>query len=520
MASLTSRALGFVKFSLAVFAIGGTSATVGGQAFDIASTLPGNLYGLIAGGVLGAILVPQVVKAIKDGAAGQERIDRLLTLTIGGALVLTVVLTFAAPALVFLYASGWSAEWLALSSAMAYWCLPQIFFYVVYAVLSQVLNAKSVFGWPAWAPAISNVVAIISLIIFLVFAPDGHGPVESWTPGMIALLCGGATLSIAVQSVVLLVPLKRVGFRFRPRWGVEGLGSASRTALWTFMGVAAGQVAYLAISNVSSRAGQELNELGIDGAGLNSYGYAFLLVFLPHGVATVSLATAMFTRLSQAAAVDAFEEVRTNLIRTSTLVSFICVGATVYFVVTGPLITEILWNTRVIGQVVQPLALGILGISQTYVFSRGLFAFHDGRGPFLGQVAGALVTATGSLLSGIFLPPEWVVFGVSLSSAAANTLSWAVVHAAMKTRIRRGLHAPVSLSAPRRFRVAMAASAAAALLVGWALTAWLSAGEDGTLWMRLIVLAVISLVMGGTYAGVSYLVGRDVIWRDLVLRRR
>ena len=71
-ATLISRALGFLKTILLVAAIGGTSAAIGGQAFEIANTAPTYLFALIAGGVLGAVLVPQIVRNLSDGSVGQE----------------------------------------------------------------------------------------------------------------------------------------------------------------------------------------------------------------------------------------------------------------------------------------------------------------------------------------------------------------------------------------------------------------------------------------------------------------
>lgn len=78
--------------------IGGTSVAVGGQAFAVANELPTNVYDLVAGGLLGAILVPEIVRSTK--APGGGDLDRLLTLTIVGALLLTLALTWLAPALV------------------------------------------------------------------------------------------------------------------------------------------------------------------------------------------------------------------------------------------------------------------------------------------------------------------------------------------------------------------------------------------------------------------------------------
>ena len=55
---------------------------------------------------------------------------------------------------------GLSAADLSLATAFAYWCLPQIFFYALYSLLGEVLNARNIFGPFSWAPAVNNVIAI------------------------------------------------------------------------------------------------------------------------------------------------------------------------------------------------------------------------------------------------------------------------------------------------------------------------------------------------------------------------
>ena len=41
---------------------------------------------------------------------------------------------------------------------------------------------------------------------------------------MIAVLAGTPTLGVALQALVLLIPLRRIGFRYRPAWGLRGAG--------------------------------------------------------------------------------------------------------------------------------------------------------------------------------------------------------------------------------------------------------------------------------------------------------
>ena len=520
-ATLTSRGLGFVKATLLILAIGGTSSNVGGQAFDVAISVPMQLYGFIAGGVLGAILVPQIVVALHEGKDGAERLDRLLTATVVVGGLITVAATLAAPILVWIYAAKWSAEWLGLATTMAYWCIPQIFFFIVYAVIAQMLNAREVFGLPAWAPALSNVVAIIGIGIFMVVLPSGLGDTNSWNPTMIAVLCGTATLGVALQALILIRPLRNAGFDFRIRWGVKGLGNMSRVAFWAFLGVASGQFAYVAVSNVAANAGQTLNSLRIVGPSINSYSSAYLLVLVPHAVATVSLATAMFTRMSRSSHERDFVEVERNLRRTNAMVMYVTFGVTAVFLVAGPLITQVLWQTPVIGTVVQPLALGLVGFGGSYIVGRASYAMKDAVSPFITQALIAVVSTVGAIMAGVLLPPQLVVLGVASAVSVANLAGWGAAHVLFIRRLRA--NAPTDFGKkPDRARgmavyVRMIIATVLASAVGFVVANLVGAASLNSFVSMVVVVGVVGVI----YTAAAWLLGdRHLNEVAMTLRRR
>ena len=125
--TIISRVLGFARTVLLAAAIGVT--TDAADAFGVANQLPNNVYAIIVTGLLNAVLIPQLVKARSNTDGGKGYVDRLLTLILSVFLVVTLAATIASPWLVSLYTSGWTPEQLALATAFAYWCLPQLFFY-------------------------------------------------------------------------------------------------------------------------------------------------------------------------------------------------------------------------------------------------------------------------------------------------------------------------------------------------------------------------------------------------------
>src|SRR5689334_910994 len=78
--TIFSRLSGFVRGILLAAALGiGLHADV----FTIANTVPNMLYVLLAGGVVNAVLVPQLVRSMKNDADGGDAyLSRIMTLAI------------------------------------------------------------------------------------------------------------------------------------------------------------------------------------------------------------------------------------------------------------------------------------------------------------------------------------------------------------------------------------------------------------------------------------------------------
>lgn len=467
----TSRVLGVVRVSVLVAAVGANAAAA--DAFALANWLPNMLYMLIAGGVLNAVLVPQVVRAYRTDS-GQAFVDRLLTLA-GVLLVgLTVALTLAAPLVVRLVASGKDGEFLDLATVFAFWCIPQVLFYGIYTLLGQVLNARGSFGPYMWAPVVNNIVAIAALLAFIaVFGSYERGGAQddlaSWDSGKVALLAGGATLGVVAQAVVLLIPLYRSGFRYRPRrdWRGAGLGTAGRVASWTFAALVVGQLGIVAVMQVSTAAAQEYRA---DVAGNNAYSLAFTIFMLPHSLVTVSLLTALFTRLSHHAATDDRPALRDDFSSGLRVIgAFTVIATAVLAVLALPVVRVVLPRTEPaeagsIAAVVVALMAGLAALGAWSLCQRVFYAYEDAKGLFWIQVAMAGVVAAGSLLGALLLPPQWWVVTAGASIAASYVLG--AVWGGIQVRRRLGGTGRGALV----MHAKAVASALAAVAVGWPLT--------------------------------------------------
>ncbi len=325
--TIISRVLGFARAVLLAAMLGVT--TNAADAFGIANQLPNNVYAIIAGGVLNAVLVPQLVKARSHPDGGAGYINRLLTMAIVVFGSITVIATIAAPILVNIYTSGWKPEQLALAVAFAYWCLPQLFFYAIYSMLGEVLNSRSEFGPYMWAPVLNNVVALLGMGAYIWFFgvdPTGQESMQTWGLSQVSLLAGTATLGVAAQAAILFVSWRRIGIEFKPnfKWRGFGMKPALKAGFWTLAMVLVTQIAGIFQSSVASSAVN--GRTGGAVASVAASGIAWLIFMLPHSVFTVSLATVYFTRISNHAHQKDMDSVKSDLLsglRVTALISIL-----------------------------------------------------------------------------------------------------------------------------------------------------------------------------------------------------
>ncbi|MGC5165370.1 murein biosynthesis integral membrane protein MurJ [Luteimicrobium sp. DT211] len=500
-----SRVLGLVRNIVLVAAVGVTGDVA--NAFDVANKLPNILFAILAGGVLNAVLVPQIIRAYQARNA-QERLDKLLTLAGLALVAITAILTLGASAVVGFYTKGWSTDQLHLAVAFAFWCIPQLFFYGIYTLLGQVLNARGQFGPFMWAPVLNNVVAIAGTLVYIaVYGPYVKGgataDVTTWDGPQIALLAGTATAGIAAQALILFVPLYRRGFRWHLRLGVHGIGmrSAGNVAGWTFLAVLLEQIGIAFVTRFASSASGAAD--GTHVAGNAAYSQALMIYLLPHSLVTVSIATALFTGIAAAAAktdLDAVRRLLSHGLRTVGVFTFFATA--VVAILAGPL-TKLLVpsagaaDTQAIAQVLAAMAFGLVGLGGMVLMKWVYFAFEDGRTVFWIQVPATGLLVLLSWLGTLVLPPRLWVVGIGVAMAVSNTAT-VLLRTAGVSRLLHGLDGPRVLSQHARVVVATLLAAAVGAVALWALP-----GDGTASWIG----ALVTVVVAGVVMTVVYFAG-------------
>ncbi len=163
-------------------------------------------------------------------------------------------------------------------------------------------------------------------------------------------------------------------------------------------------------------------------AGNNAYNNAFLIFVLPHSLVTVSLLTAMFTRMAGHAAADDTAAVRTDVDTGLRLIGvFTVIAGAVISVVALPMV-RVLFPTASppsaasLPPIIVALALGLPAIGVWALVQRVHDADEDAKGLFAIQVAMGGVVAVGALVGRFALPRTSWVAGAGLAIAASYTL--------------------------------------------------------------------------------------------------
>ncbi|MET0524192.1 MAG: murein biosynthesis integral membrane protein MurJ [Nocardioides sp.] len=376
--TVVSRMSGFVRSALLIAALGGG---LHADLFNIANTIPNMLYILLAGGIFNAVLVPQLVRAMKhDADGGEAYTNRIMTLAIVFLGAVTILLVAAAPWVmsIFLDSDYGTPELAAQRESVidfARFCLPQVFFYGMFVLIGQILNSRGRFGPMMWAPIANNLISIGVLVTYLgVFGPAAGAERDgAFTSAQEALLGLGSTLGIIAQLMILLPYLTAVGYHYRPRFDFRdaGLGHTLRLGVWTVLFVIVNQIAYTVVVRLAS-SGTADAAPGDNGTGYTIYSLTFRIVMVPHSVVTVSLATAILPRLSAHAAETDFRA----LARTLGVAMRSALAVVIPFAMLLPVISRdlahVIWGWGA-GQADYPLFAPTLGL---FGFGLIFFTFH------------------------------------------------------------------------------------------------------------------------------------------------
>ncbi|WP_081283393.1 murein biosynthesis integral membrane protein MurJ [Mycobacterium asiaticum] len=492
-ATLISRLTGFARIVLLAAILGAALSS----SFSVANQLPNLVAALVLEATFTAIFVPVLARAEQDDPdGGANFVRRLVTLATTLLIIATALSVLAAPLLVRLMLGRDPEVNEPLTTAFAYLLLPQVLVYGLSSVFMAILNTRNVFGPPAWAPVVNNIVAIATLGVYLAVPGElSVDPVEMGNPKLLVLGIG-TTLGVFAQTAVLLVAIARQHISLRPLWGLDD-------RLKRFGTMAAAMVLYVLISQLGLVVGNQIASTAA-ASGPAIYNYTWLVLMLPFGIIGVTVLTVVMPRLSRNAAADDIPAVLADLSLATRLTMITLIPAVAFMTVGGPAMGSALFAYGHFGQVdagylgaaIALSAFTLIPYALVLLQLRVFYAREQPWTPIVIIIVITLVKIAGSLAAPHVTSNKQLVAGYLGTANGLGFLAGAIVgHILLRRSLRPKGGGLISLGEIRTILVTISASLLAGLVAHVAdrllgLDRWTAHGGMGSL-LRLFALAII-----------------------------
>lgn len=426
------------------------------DAYVVAFRIPNVLRDLFAEGALSAAFVKVFTEyQITKGEREAWRLASLVfnALAVVMSLICLVGIIFARQ-FIDLIADGFSPEKAALATTLTQIMFPFILLVALAAVAMGVLNTKGIFGVPASASTVFNIVSIIfglGLAFWLSGGSWSGGSGNDELPDVASqwaiigmaigtLIGGGAQLAMQIPS------LYRVGFRFSPILDFADEGVRKVIALMTpaILGTSAVQINVLVNTYFVS---------GIDGA-QGWLSYAFRLMQFPIGLFGVAVGTASIPVLSRLAAENKTSEFRNTLSSSINLVFLMTLPSACGLIVLGEPIIRLIYErgrfdavaTEMTAAALIGYSIGLTGYAAIKILSPAFYALDDAKVPMLISLMSIAVNFGASyglreLLSGFGRTPDnpngFGHVGVALATSLVALVNFFALALFMRRKISR-----------------------------------------------------------------------------------
>ncbi len=406
LGTLASRVLGLIREIITAAWFGASGVL---DAFNVAFTLANLARQLLAEGALSASFVPVFSRVL--AAKGREAAERLARQTFSvllagtaGAVLIGIAIS---PLLVTIMAPGFDPVKAALATSLTRWMFPFLLFVSLAALAMGVLNSMGSFFVPALAPALSNVVYIVLVVLMASY----YGP---WAL-VLAVLSGGVC-----QFLLQWVWSGRMGVSLLPS-RPDLKDPDLRKMLALFLPYAAG----LSLNQVNPVISRMLASFLEEGA-ISVLNYANRVIQLPLGIFVIAVSQAVLPQLSRCSPDDVsdFRDIMRDSLRFTLFVVF---PATLGLVLVSDEIVHLLfvrgafdlpaWRGTSISLAMY--SLGLPGMAGSTVIMRGLYA----RGLPRGALVTTLSSVVATLLFSIALMRPFSFGGLALATSLAFTLS-------------------------------------------------------------------------------------------------
>jgi putative peptidoglycan lipid II flippase len=426
------------------------------DAYVVAFRIPNVLRDLFAEGALSVAFVKvftdyQINKSEKEAWRLASLVLNLLAVILSVVCVVGIIFSRQ---FVNLIADGFSPEKAALATTLTQIMFPFILLVALAAVAMGVLNTKGVFGIPASASTVFNVVSIIFGLGFAYWlsgggwltSADKNAVPTSAAQWAIIGMAIGTLIGGAAQFLIQVPALFKVGFRFSPVLSLFDPGVKKVAALMTpaILGTSAVQINVLINTYFVSQ---------IEGAqGWLSYG--FRLMQFPIGLFGVAVGTAAIPVLSRLASEGKIKEFRDTVSSSMNLVFLMTLPSACGLIVLGEPIVRLIYErgkfdataTSMTAVALAGYSIGLTGYAAIKILSPAFYALNDAKTPMVIAIASIGVNFIGGYILRDWLghygvtpetPHGYGHVGVALATSIVALVNFFALALMMRKRIER-----------------------------------------------------------------------------------
>lgn len=426
------------------------------DAYVVAFRIPNVLRDLFAEGALSVAFVKvftdyQINRSEKEAWRLASLILNLLAVIMS---VICIVGILFSRQFVDLIADGFSPEKAALAATLTQIMFPFILLVALAAVAMGVLNTKGVFGIPASASTVFNIVSIIfglGLAYWLsgggwLGSSDKNAIPDAASQWAIIGMAIGTLIGGGAQFLMQVPSLYKVGFRFSPvlTFADEGVRKVASLMAPAIIGTSAVQINVLINTYFVS---------AIDGA-QGWLSYSFRLMQFPIGLFGVAVGTAAIPVLSRLASEGKIKEFRDTISSSMSLVFLMTLPSACGLIVLGEPIVRLIYERGKFDSVATSMtaialagySIGLTGYAAIKILSPAFYALDDAKTPMIIAIISIGVNFVGSYflrewLSGYGVTPAtpygYGHVGVALATSIVALVNFFALAVIMRKRVKR-----------------------------------------------------------------------------------
>lgn len=422
IATFISRILGYVKDMILAVYFGATGLS---DTFFVAFRIPNLLRELFAEGSMSSAFIPVLAEyQAKHGIEEAKRLVRVaftfLLIVVG---LLSLIGIIFAPAIITAIAPGFvnNPDKFSLTVLLTRIMFPFLLFISLAALAMGALNIKRIFFIPALAPAMLNIVIIVSVLLLAMRLEQA----------IVAVAIGVAAGGL-IQFAFQLPSFFKNGYSLKPEYDFkhQGLRQMSILVLPATMGMAVAQINIFVSTILASYLAE---------GSITYLYYSMRLIQFPIGIFGVAMGMAVLPALSEHAVRGDFDRLRDDFSFSLRLLFFITVPAMAGLIFLREPIVNLLFQrgefdyaaTVGTAEALLYYSLGIWAIVGVRVVTVTFYSMHDTKTP----VKIAVIALVTNIVMSFILMGPLKHSGLAFANAIASSVNFILLFYLLRKKL-------------------------------------------------------------------------------------